>query len=357
MERGKPVLPGTMASNPVRQAGVYTLMISLVLVGASMLAIRGLTKSSLLETRITSNEQVTLEVSHAADAMLNYGLAWYTENEPVWTTAGGVSTGAPAGAIPAVAASNGDTYNGVVTYTRASSAYVLVTATATATGNSAITATVRQYIHSNLLIGDPNFSPAPLTLDGCTWGNTGSPDLYPGPENIAIQTSTPADCLDQGHIGYNGGTEGYDTVFKDGDIWNYFFTISRAEMKAIADQEVADGVDAADRSVVWVTSTSNYHTSWGSPTNPVILVFAPSADCPKVNGNPTIYGVVFVDSPCDGTNGWGGTEVFGSVAINGSMKKLNANTEITHWGNVSNTDISNLKLDWVARIPGSWRDF
>lgn len=338
-----------------RQRGVYTLLISMVLIAASMLAIQGLTRSSAMEMRIARNDKQAVEASHAAESGLDYGIAWYGNQEPSWTVAGGIATGSPDTAPPTVAAANGDNYSISVTYTRNSPDFILVSSTAVAASDPDVTASVQQYVHSNILINDPDFADAPLTLDGCSTDNTGAPDLFPGAGNISIQTSSTTDCIDEGHIDYNGGTEVLSAF--TGDIWDYFFKVSREDMKGVADAEVAAGTPDDERTVVWVTSTSNYTTSWGAADNPVILVFAPSADCPKITGDPTIYGIVFVDSACDSSNGWGGAEIFGSAAINGDMNKLTANTEITHFSSVADGDSTNLKLGWVARIPGSWRDF
>lgn len=351
---GKPPVTG-----PSRQRGYFALLTSVVLLAACLLAIRGVAKNSVVEVRMTTNDQVTMEAAHAAEAAWNYGLAWYVNTEPDWTTAGTIDQAGPDAPAPTVAASNSDIYNTTVSYTRSTTQvdFVLITATATAASNPAISATVSQYVHTNLLLDwEYIFNAAPLNIDGCLTGVVGNPDIYPGPAGaVAVRTSESTDCLEEGHLRYHDGVEEYGAWA--GDMWWEVFTVSRADMKAIADAEVAAGVPDTERRVVWVTSTVEYHTSWGSPTNPVILVFAPEANCPHVNGTPTHYGVIFVDSECTGAHGWGGTEVFGSVAINGDVGKYNANTEITDWSYVPDGDLFTLKADWVSRIPGSWRDF
>ena len=341
-----------------RQAGVVTLVVSLLLVGASMLALRGVSRASVMEVKMTSNEQQANEALFAAEAALDYGLAWYVQKEPAWTVSGTDEVGAPDVVVPTTAASNGDTYTSTVTYTRAIARkdFILITATATAASNAAVTATVRQWVHSNLLLPDPSYTGPPMLIDGCLDPTTGTPDIFPGGAGTtAVATSQPPDCIDQGFLDYNGGAEQHSAF--TGDIWDQMFRVSRADMKATADAEVAAGVADADRTVVWVTSSANYHQSWGSPSKPVVVIFAPSANCPKTNGSPVFYGVVFMDSPCSWANGWGGTEIFGTLAVNGDMTKITSNSEITDWGMVGSGDLTELKLNWVARIPGSWRDY
>lgn len=350
------------AAAPSRQRGYFALLTAALLIAACLLAIRGVANGSMLEVKVTTNDQSAMETTHAAEAAWEYGLAWYTETEPVWATNPSdpnLQQGVPDTAPPSVAASNGDFYNTTVAYSRSvtQTDFVLITATATAVSNPSITATVAQYVHTNYLLNYPGISLAPLSIEGCLSNVNGTPDIYVDTAgNTAVRTSTPPDCLAEGHLDYNGGVEDYEAW--SGDLWDDIFTISRMEMKAIADAEVAAGVPDAERTVVWMTDPSPYHESWGSPTNPVILVFAPEANCPHTNGNPTHYGVIFVDSDCnDGAHGWGGTEVFGGVAVNGDIGKYNSNTEITGWSGVPDGDDRTLKADWVARIPGSWRDF
>jgi Tfp pilus assembly protein PilX len=342
-----------------RQAGVYTLVISMVLIGASMIAVRALTKTTVLETRITNNDQQSREVAHAAEAALDYGITWYAMSDPAtWTVVGAMETGVPTGAIPTVTASNGDTYASTVTYSRdpTNLDFILVTATSAATSNASVTATVQQTVHTNYLLVDPDLGTAPLILDGCLTGVTGNPDIHPsGVGAVAVSTSQAPDCIDEGHLSYNGGSEAHSAFTVD--LWSKLFDRTREEMEKVAIAEVDEGVADADRTVVWVTSTGTYHTSWGSPTHPVILIFAPEANCPMTNGSPVHYGVIFVDSDCTSAHGWGGTEVYGTVAINGNIGSYNSNTEITDWSLVTDSYTYNLKAGVAPRIPGSWRDF
>ena len=39
-----------------RQKGVYTILVAAILIGVSMLAIRGVTRSAIVETRMASND-------------------------------------------------------------------------------------------------------------------------------------------------------------------------------------------------------------------------------------------------------------------------------------------------------------
>jgi hypothetical protein len=325
---------------------------------ASMVAMQTGTRISVQEARITNNDVQAHEVRHAAEAALDYGITWYSMSEPVWTVSGGLELGSPTTAMPAIAASNGDTYTPTVVYSRnpAASSYVMITATATAASNASVTATVRQYVAGNALLRMPGLNGPPLMVGGCLSDVAGNPDIWPAAGGeVAVATSEPPDCLDEGaHLGYNGGVEAFNAF--TGDLWDQIFTKSRAQIKAIADAEVAAGVADADRTVVWVTSTANYHLSWGSPSHAVILVFDAVANCPVINGTPTYYGVVFIDSDCPSANGFGGTDVYGVAAVNGDIEKYNSNTDLYHWNNTGATTPGNLKGAVVPRLMGTWND-
>ena len=335
-----------------RQRGAYTLLITALLMAASMLAMQTGSKISAQEARVTTNDTLAREVQHAAEAALDFGITWYSMAEPTWTLSGGLEVGSPSAAVPTTAASNGDTYVGTVSYSRhpAASEYILVSATASAATNASITATVRQYVVSNSLLMNQDLDVPPLALDGCLSNVTGGPSLVPESTGaVAIATSQPADCLDQGSLSYGGGSEAHSAF--SGDIWEQTFTRTRAELKAIADAEVAAGVADADR-------TANYSKSWGSASHPVIVIFDASANCPKINGSPTIYGMVFIDSDCSSANGFGGFTMFGGVAVNGDINKMNSNASMSHWTQPGTTVApEHFKISVAPIVMGSWHDF
>ncbi|MDO6563082.1 hypothetical protein Q4488_06745 [Amphritea sp. 1_MG-2023] len=368
--QNKPVSLVTGAAQA--QRGFTTLAIGLIILFAASLATFAVVKTSRVEQRMNVNELRAKEVRHAADAALDFGIAWYAENSPAWTTSGSIQTASPSTVMPTITSANTDSYSATISYQRtlANPNYILVTALVAATSEANITATAQRYIYTNSLLTTPGTTGPPMIIDGCLDNVTGNPDIYPsgydsgsgaGPYGDAIVTSesaTEADgssCIELGHLDIHGGSIATNSY--SGDPWDELFTVSRTAMQAIADQEVADGVADSDRTVVWVTSTSNYHDSWGSATSPVIVVFDAVADCPKINGNPTFYGVVFIDSACDSSNGWGGTTVYGSVGINGDVSKMTANSEIYDWSEVSGGDTSNLAAETVPQFPGTWKDF
>ena len=343
---------------PKSQRGIATVAVSMIIIMISMVALRFLGDSSVANIRATSNEELARESQHAAEAALDFAIAWYAENEPEWTNTGTELVATLTAAAPQVLTRTGDRYIETVTFSRdlATRDFIRVDATVNSQNNSNIAARNQQYIHDNHLLRAPDVVGPPLVVAGCLSQVTGNPQVYPeNPGDIVVLTSSGTDCTDLGHLKVNGGLTALN-AFNASNLWDLTFSVSRQSLKEIAASEEAAGVPDEERTVVWVYDDKNYNKSWGSADSPIILIFDKEADCPKINGGPEIFGIVFIDSECDSGNGWGGLTVTGTVAINGKLKKLNANTEIRAWATASN-DTNTLKSSRVARIPATWRDF
>ncbi|MDQ2695356.1 MAG: hypothetical protein M3Z21_08255, partial [Pseudomonadota bacterium] len=318
-------------------------------------------RTGLVEQQISGNEYRAREAQQAAEAGLEYGIAWLAKNSPSWTAAGGFETAAPGAAAPAIVAGNGDTYTATVTYRRSTASnltqrFVTITATATAAADPSITATVRQTTFTHTVL-DPGFNEAPLVVNGCMSGISGNPDIYPAHGRPAIVTSQPAGCIDEGHLTiHNGGTiegDAFDTT-----AWDYVFDITKAQMQSLAAAEAAAGTPLAQRSYFWVTDPGPWHQSLGSPTRHVVLAFAAAAGCPKINGSPVIYGIIYYEheSACD-SEGWGGATVYGGVVFESDLSKFTANPDLYAIDGVVGQDHLNLPPLDAVKVPGTWRDF
>jgi hypothetical protein len=136
--------------------------------------------------------------------------------------------------------------------------------------------------------------------------------------------------------------------------------ISKADMKAISDAQAVAGLSMAERTVIWVDATANWHDSVGSlgpPAKPAILVFSAAAGCPKLNGNPVIVGIVYYEGGCD-SQGFGGAELNGSLVYEGSLTKFTANTALKFNPGVSTLVTTGSNLGGkLPKVAGTWRDY
>ena len=370
-----------------KQQGMVVIIMSLLLLFSVSMLLLNIGKTSVMEQMISSNEYRAQEASQAAEAGIDFGLAWAGGNLPSWsapgavpatcygdkeTTAGFDQSASPSGIIPPITAASGDQYELTITYCRNSvnRSFFRVVATAVSTADGSVNKTLRVYSSPISSVLSPTFSGVPLIVDGCLKNVNGNPAtipfqvgdvVYETSQNLT-QANGPPICAQPGNsVGLNlsGGTVKLD-AFTHNDVWNYVFQQTPAQIQALSDAEIAAGTADADRYYFYYHNYgNNYHESHGAPDHPVIIVFDGSAGCPKINGNVTIYGVVFVNSPCPGASGWGGVDVWGSVVINGDADHLTANTRFRDWRTAS-TAVGPSPLfptDSAPRLLGTWIDF
>jgi len=369
-----------------RQPGIITIAIVLILLLSLTFIALTTSRTAMVEQQITGNDMRAREAFESAEANMEWSLAYLTNDKSFSNYKGLAWADDPSGKqISVPNANTGDlvtdqdnfSYSFQVRYERRpGSNFIKIISTTNETSDNSITATSEQYVKAaSIFDNNPGFNPPPLLMDGCLSDVLGTPDIYIGAraDGVAAGTSkspvnqgawgdgndTDNSCLKQGHLNAHGG-QPKGEIFTNGQLWQYVFgNYTRAQIQAKANAEVAAGVPDDQRTYIWVTDSGNFHDSWGSPDQPVILVFASSANCPKINGNPTIYGLVFVDSACDSANGWGGATIYGTAIINGNTSKLTANTAIHDWSSSGsgNNNLPTSYVDGIYKIPGTWKDF
>jgi Tfp pilus assembly protein PilX len=358
-----------------RQSGAAALGVTLMLL--FILTILGVLGTRVLvqDTRSTANELQAARAFEAAEAGLEYGVAWLNANAAPYTYVSDTAAFGTVAACPAASAcqriSTDQTvtlggFNVTIRFRRATvplSAmnYMEVIAYAVATADTSNKATSRQQVFVSPFNSNKTGNTAPpLVVNGCISGVTGNPSLTPkAAGQTGILSSQAASCLDSGHMNLNGAAKTGSGF--TGTAWDYVFPgMPKADMKAIADAQAAAGLALADRSVIWVTSSTPWHDSVGSlgpPVKPVVLVFAASSGCPKMNGNPVIVGIVYYEGGCD-SNGFGGTDLHGSLVYEGSLTKFTANTTLNYNSGVATVVTTGSNLGGkVPKVAGTWKDF
>lgn len=269
----------------------------------------------------------------------------------------------------------------------ATALYIQAVSTATAQSDPSIQAVAEQYTlaqPANILSQEFfGVNVPPIVLNGCLSGITGNPEVYPDraglaylatsqdPNGIAVALGVPVgSCINPGHLDTNSGIP----VHADfSSSWDFAFNIPLATAKAMAytagtvyadNNNIPTAGPARLPTFYVVTDTKNLNggKTYGSPTNPVILIFDSAAGCPKVNGGVTIYGVIYFEQPdaCK-ANGWGGADVYGAVLFEGDVTKITANTQFRHhtFGSPDHTgplDFLN-STAFAGKLPGTWKDF
>ncbi|WP_374090485.1 PilX N-terminal domain-containing pilus assembly protein [Methylomicrobium lacus] len=328
------------------------------------------------------------------------------------------ATGCPT--LPQVTGtSTGEAYNvSALVYSRpgADSEFIHVRSTATGASDASISGATDTYIKPGSLLTKEGKLPPPLVMDGCMTSTTGTPDIYPNWHDLdgdgskdanewvdangngvvdsgewtdangngkvdnelerSIMTSKPENvggnfCLNycgpgggcdptsagtgRSHLDLHNGLLQNNTAYPHNSLWDYYFQVSQAQFKAAASATLS-----TDPGLYWVSSTGNWAGgTYGSAADPVMIVF--EHGCPKPNGNTTIYGILFfleVDGcVTDPMNGWGNVTVYGSLGVNGGVKKMNANLEIHGVGDGVGMQTINSRPINASRLPGTWKDF
>jgi Tfp pilus assembly protein PilX len=334
-----------------RQRGALTLLVGLMLLMGSSILTLGAVRIGLMEQRMANNELRAKEAHQAAQAGLEYGLAWLTLHPPE----PGIAIPAP----PAIAASGDYIYRAELTVDEASDC-LRVRSQAQAIDDENNSAIVSECLQQKRLLNDAMGEAAPpLVVNGCVSGISESPEVYPRQchlnpapdcESIAVASSRTVSCLETGNLDLNGGE--VEAHAFEGSAWDYLFAADKEEVKALAGQPSSN--------VRWITSSSDWNESLGSAASPVFLIFDQAAGCPVIRDGVTIYGIVYFEQMdgCD-SGGWGAAAFFGSVVFEGPWRNLAANSVFRHWDWASEQG-SHAELNPVQsthRIPGSWRDW
>ncbi|MBS0344923.1 MAG: hypothetical protein JSR69_00555 [Proteobacteria bacterium] len=366
---------------PRRQRGVATLFVSLVALVLITLATLFANRNAIFEQVTSANHYRYSQAFEAAAGGLEYAIAWLGTNgnpncnaDPA-TCPYNVPVGGTGAAwvvdttthppynqknTVSVAAQTFNGYTATVTLWRNSASPLLVEIVSVATGDA--TATVRQIVSVNALMFTSPALP-PVTVNGCISNVTGNPSINAqnAVSNAIVSSTGPVGsaCIDPGHFAVTGQTVANGFA---GSAWDQTFSTPKDKMLGMAQRQtggaVAGPIFYYDYVVNTVGNVWNPPAgSTGSPTSPVIVIFdnPPGSDCPKLNGNMTLYGIVYCNSGLDMT-GWGNTNIYGSLVSDSAITKFTANTTI-NFNAAADNPINYPVQPIISRVSGSWRDF
>jgi hypothetical protein len=353
------------------QTGVATLAIALVLLVATTIMSFALARTSLLEQRILQNELRATEAFHRAEGALERGMITLQHrrmDELGWQAAepGHEHATLALGGLAFPDAVSGEVYHYRLGLRRASAAPDYLELIAEAQGSGGIGSRVRQYA---LVMRPLSRELPPMVLDGCLGASGGGLQFYPAQEDPVSLATTHANpggsCIDGDALDLQGGhiEEGHAGA---GALWDTLFDLDKEEHRQRSAQERAavgaGALDVNERGYYWVDdSSSQWPSHFGSPDDPVWIVFSAAADCPPLPDGLVIHGIVYyetgVSGQCDAAT-WGMVDVHGSVLVEGSLVNLGAGSRFHHYEHARPEGLAiRLKPLHVARIPGTWRDF
>ncbi|WP_374496812.1 hypothetical protein [Vogesella indigofera] len=362
-----------------------TLTMSLVVLFLASLMVFYTSSGMLFEIKTGNNQLYQSKAMEAARGSVEHSMAWLVNSSNTsslaWTAdatgPAGTNQKATAASFPSsVSSQTIGGYTVAVSLWRNSATPTILEVSAAASGDA--NATIRQRIRlgtTTVTTTTPNTlniaTVAPIVIKGGLSGVTGTPDVYPNTAGGAaiVTSSTNSSEVDSGHLNLHGGTISYGAF--TGSAWDYIFpNTTKAQMKAESENQK---LLASSRTIFyypgsytempWEVSPWSSNKIVGSSSNAVVIIFDQGAGCPKINGNVTIYGVVYYYDDCD-QNGWGGATIYGSMIADRPITKLTANTDFIGWSVNSGTGTITLPpitttttAQTFAKLAASWRDF
>lgn len=366
-----------LLKNKFAQQGAATILLTLLLISNITLIVLFSANYSLMGYKITSNQYKNNQAFTAANAGINFGIAYLQKNSTtiVSNPSGGYINYSDTSTTN-VSLANGAKFTTVYTNPTANN-YKLIAVTST---GKSIDGSATRVISTMVQQGtEPLTNPtAPLITKGSV-AMSGNASIINGSSNSTIQSGSTvsitqsASTSPQIGSGSNSSSLGTDVTqnsatlssLSSGDLFATYFGVPMSVFLANkVNHHYTNSVSTNYNSilggmtgtVIWIdqtggsTASINQSTTVGSSSSPVILI---------VNGNfsladsANIYGAVYVSGNLSsnmnensGING--GLITFGSNTLTGD-------TRITYNNSILNTlQQSNI---FFAKVPGSWKDF
>lgn len=205
---------------------------------------------------------------------------------------------------------------------------------------------------------DPNINQG--NRDDCSAGNGGTVGTA-----IATMQPTATGFITPGHFDLHGGaiTPLNAPTLKVFDV--LFPAMTEADIKSLSEYQYANK-PIAERTVFYYGAGSSYGnppnklSAIGSAGSPVLVYVSASAytgsNCPGFSPGQ-FFGVFYMGRDCDG-NGWGNADIYGTLAVEGTLSKFSANT-INRYNNIGDLlgNSGGVSPGQLTKVPGGWRDF
>ena len=359
-----------------RQQGITVLVLTVVLLLAATVIVVFAAKFSLTQSRITSNQYRNAQAFEAAQAGLEFGMAYLNSSATTILAnhSGGHLVPYSDANTTNVALSNGAKYSIVYTNPVANN-YQLILVTATGTSDDATSTRVVQqevqYGSSLLAPGTYSLvSTGRIALSGSTTvTNTQTNNTIEAGSSVtgsgSFKTVTSSGTTStSGNFG-SDITQNVSSLANtsSGDLFSDYFGMTEAQYIAKAghsysnNSNYATTLNGMTNTTVYInagTGSANFSGSAtiGSASAPVLIVIDGNLN---ISGSLILYGFIFVNGASTAT-----TNLSGSINITGGMATTNnisasGSINMTYdnavLGNVQNSNA------YYARVPGFWKDF
>jgi hypothetical protein len=353
------------------QSGAATLVTAMALMMATSTMVLATVHAQLLNSRANGNVQDAVKDYLLAEAGLDYAIE-YLNNQFYkinWINSGN-NQEFDKPPMPSVWLNKLDTQyrNLHLTLSRSSKQpeFIEITSRASHSINSQYALEIKQTVRPLSILSPAGEQAPPLVLDGCVLSTSGNPDLYPDKQSSlqqvsAIWSSMKQPCHNLNNIDLHNGMLNSQR-FKSGNIWDLLFSVSRAEFTKLVTTEISLQLNKQQRHYWQVNKSDIQNGRWtqslGTSQQPVIIVFPASLGCPSITAGTAIYGIVFYESDCTANNHPLQGEIYGTMAINGSLGVYSEQLKLAHISQASQPEVGlKFPILKIPRLMGTWRDF
>ena len=353
------------------QSGAATLVTAMALMMATSSMVLATVHAQLLNSRANGNVRDSVKDYLLAEAGLDYAIE-YLSNQLYkinWIN-NGSSQETDRPPMPATWLNKLDTQYRTLQLTLSrslqNSEFIEITSRASNSINSQYALAIKQTVRPLSILSPAGEQAPPLVLDGCVLSTPGNPDLYPDKQSSvqqvsAIWSSMNQPCHHLKNIDLHNGVLNSQR-FKSGNLWDLLFSVSRAEFTLMVATEVNQRLNKQQRHYWQVNISDLQNGRWtqslGTAQQPVVLVFPANLGCPAITAGTIIYGIVFYESDCTASNQPLQGDIYGTMAINGSLGVYSEHLKLAHISQASHPEIAlKFPILKIPRLLGTWRDF
>ncbi len=353
------------------QSGAATLVTAMALMMATSSMVLATVHAQLLNSRANGNVRDSVKDYLLAEAGLDYAIE-YLSNQLYkinWIN-NGSSQETDKPPMPSAWLNKLDTQHRKLQLTLSRSLqqpeFIEITSKASNSINSRYALEIKQTVRPLSILSPEGEQAPPLVLNGCVMDTSGHPDLYPAKtltlqQSSAIWSSMKQPCHNLKNVDLHNGILNSQR-FKAGNLWNLLFSVSRTEYTQLVASELSQKQNIQQRHYWLVNKSDLQNGHWtqslGTAQQPIVLVFPANLGCPAITAGTIIYGIVFYESDCTASNQPLQGDIYGTMAINGSLGVYSEHLKLAHISQASHPEVAlKFPILKIPRLLGTWRDF
>ncbi len=366
----------------MKQQGIATLVVAMVLMVVSATTLLVLGERLSLEHKVNSNEYRAMQAFNAAEAGLEYGLEYLSENKDLIILdidTNGVLDPFSSASTQNVTLADGSSYSVSFSNPIANN-FDLIQITATGISSDNTTTRVVRQLTQYSTFATKN-ADSPVIAKGSVLIE-GNPEINNPQYLTSVKTGAGATLTGSAETNATDGVTSYSssagsigadiqqnlpelTNITDAELFEQYFGMPKSSVQDMADYSYeGSGNYSADlsgktASIIWIDKTAGEESlsvnirgpiTIGSADNPVVLIV--NGDL-SITGTVDFYGVIYASGNAD-IGASGTPRIYGTVVTSGTYT-MHGTAQVNY--NDSYLSEFNKTIYQFNKIPGSWIDY